>query len=303
MFKNLLTRPFFIASFALTGLLVLAAACSNPVEPTPTVTPEPIPSATPSPTPSPRPEPTAAPAPTASPAATPTPDTESVGHYVSGHNLLNRGEYKQAEQRFTIVIELEPDFARGWDGRGQARMLQGEYEEASLDFDQAIMLKPNLWQAYGHRATSRMNAGDTSGAKRDAERATEGDPDLVEPYIVLGRAHSSLGDLAAAESSFTAAIDLAPDEGATHWWRGRFYRDYAEEPLHAMADLDKAIELEPNRAVIYLDRAILLLRYGGSEDDIRADVEEAVSLAQDPRLPNVLDAAEQILQVLDARSS
>lgn len=296
-------RPWLVAAVAVLAVVSLACTGSTPepleITPVPTATPRPTPS--PTEAPSPTPEPTEAPAPTSTPAVTPTPDTESVGHYVRAYAHLSREEYRQAEQRFTLVIELEPDFARGWDGRGQARMLQGEHEDALLDYDQAILLKPNLWQAYGHRAISRMNTGDTEGARRDAEMATRGDPDLVEPYIVMGRTNSALGDLEAAEASFTHAIDLAPDEAATYWWRGRFYRDYAQEPLLALADINRALQIETARAVIYLDRAILLMRYGGPEEEIRADLDEAISLSQDPPLPNVIDVAEEMLQALDER--
>ncbi len=294
-------RPLHLA-VALVALVVTVVACTSPAEvtPVPTTTPEPTPS--PAPTPSPTPEPTPTPGPTSTPAPTATPDTESVGHYVRAYSHLSREQYRQAEQRFTIVIELEPGFARGWDGRGQAKMLQGEHDEALLDYDQAILLKPNLWQAYGHRAIARMNLGDTEGARRDAERGVRGDPALVEPHIVLGRTNSALGDLDAAEQSFSHAIELAPDEAATYWWRGRFYRDFAQKPLLALADLNRALDIETARAVIYLDRAILLLRYGGPEEEIRADIEEAISLAQDPRLPDVIDAAEDLLRVLDERS-
>ena len=300
----LLHRKLFAVS-ALAALTVVLLACTTPapepleITPAPTATPQPAPS--PTPVPSPTPEPTATPAPTSTPDVTPTPDTESVNHYVRAYAHLSREEYRQAEQRFTLVIELEPDFARGWDGRGQARMLQGEHEEALLDYDQAILLKPNLWQAYGHRAISRMNIGDTEGARRDAEMAARGDPELVEPYIVLGRTNSVLGDLEAAEASFTHAIDLAPDEAATYWWRGRFYRDFAQEPLLALADINRALQIETARAVIFLDRAILLMRYGGPAEDIRADLDEAISLSQDPRLPDVIDVAEDMLQALDER--
>ncbi len=296
-------KHWLIAAVAVLAVVSIACAGSapEPLEITPVPTATPLPTPSPSPVPSPTPEPTEAPAPTSTPDVTATPDTESVGHYVRAYAHLSREEYRQAEQRFTIVIELEPDFARGWDGRGQARMLQGEHEDALLDYDQAILLKPNLWQAYGHRAISRMNIGDTEGARRDAEMAARGDPELVEPYIVMGRTNSALGDLEAAEASFTHAIDLAPDEAATYWWRGRFYRDYAQEPLLALADINRALEIETARAVIYLDRAILLMRYGGPEEEIRADLDEAISLSQDPPLPNVVDVAEEMLQALDER--
>ena len=66
------------------------------------------------------------------PIVVPTVDTESVVHYVTAHNLMDRGEYAQAERRFKQVIELEPGFARGWAGRGRARMFQKDYEDEAV---------------------------------------------------------------------------------------------------------------------------------------------------------------------------
>ena len=78
-------------------------------------------------------------------------ETESVSFYINAFNLMGRGEYVDAERTFTTVTELEPRFARGWDGRGQSLMLQGKFEEAMLDFDRAIEIKPNLAIAYANR--------------------------------------------------------------------------------------------------------------------------------------------------------
>lgn len=47
------------------------------------------------------------------PTPTPVPNvTDSVQHYAHAYALLSRGEWVDAERRFTVVIELEPNFAR-----------------------------------------------------------------------------------------------------------------------------------------------------------------------------------------------
>ena len=268
----------------------LTAACSSAA---PTATPLP-----PEPTPSPAPVATMTPAPRL-PTVSPTPSTESVIQYTTGYAYLSRGEFAEAERYFTTVIELEPAFARGWDGRGQARLFKGDYEEAMLDFDQAISLKPSLAQAYAHRAFARMATRDLAGARRDAEKALSFKEDLIDAHIVLGRVYAAVGQAQEALNSFDRAVALAPEEGGVYWWRGRFYRDALGDQARALADFDRAIKFDPAQATLYLDRAVLLMTVHAPLNLIKKDLEEAISLAQDPKLPDLLDQAEPLLALVD----
>ncbi len=292
--RNMRARPKsrILQGLLAGGIVALVAACggapptATPLPPLPTETP--LPAATPtSPAPAPTPR---------QPAATPTPNNESVIQYVTAYAYLDRGDYTEAERYFTTVIELEPDFARGWDGRGQARLFKGDYEEALLDFDKAILLKPTLPLAYSHRAYARLATADNSGARRDAERALSYDDRLVDPHIVLGRVLAQEGDLAGALERFDRAIALSPESGSAWLWRGRFFRDAVGDIEGALSDLDRAVELEPARAIMYLERAITLLQAEGPVEQIKKDLEEAVSLATEPRLPDILERAETLLE-------
>lgn len=246
-----------------------------------------------------RPESTATPTP--EPDETPVSDTESIRFYMRGFNSIARGEYIDAERTFTTVIELEPEFARGWDGRGQAFMLQGKYEEAMLDFDRAIQLKPNLATAYANRALTRMVLDDVAGASRDARRAVEIDDESVAGQIVLGRVYSRSGDAVKALEWFDRAVATDPEDGSTWWWRGRFYRDVLGDGNSALSDFNTAIDLAPAQAALYIDRAVLRIEANVGLDRARADLDEAISLAQDPKLPNIIEQAEELLAVVDAR--
>ena len=84
-------------------------------------------------TPTPFPELTPTSTVTATPTTVPTPATrETVSMYAGAHRTLDRGEYKDAERRFSTIVEIEPEFARAWAGRGQARMMQGEFDSAMV---------------------------------------------------------------------------------------------------------------------------------------------------------------------------
>lgn len=229
---------------------------------------------------------------------TPTPDTESVIYYVTAHNYMARGNYVEAERRFSIVIEMEPEFARGWDGRAYARMLQGDFGDAAEDLDRAIQLKPDLAQAYSHRAVTRLALGDPLGANEDALKALTLDPEDPEAHVALGRLLGVAGLYDEALVHFDAAVKLAPDEGGAYWWRGRFLRDTGEFQA-AMSDFDMAIDMDPTEASFYLDRAITRINFHDDKDAARADLEEAISLAQDPKRPDIVDVAEQLLESLE----
>ncbi len=288
-----------------TFLFALAISCSggdsgepmpdgNPTAPAPTATPELQPTSTPAPTA------TVIPLATSTPESDePVSDTESVNHYTRGYSLLAQGEYDDAERTFNTVVQLEPGFAHGWDGIGQALMFQGEFEEAMYYFDKAIELRPNLAIAYSHRALARVNSSDLDGALRDARHAQRLDDEEIDPYIVIGRVLATQGDAVAGLENFNKAVELAPDDGGTYWWRGRFWRDIAQDFNAALVDFDQAIELDPAVAGMYVDRALLFIQARTRLVDARADLEEAISLSQDPRLPSIIARAEDLIEFID----
>ena len=245
--------------------------------------------------------PSSTPTPTPDPEETPESDTESVYFYLNGFNSLNRGEYIDAERTFTTVIEIEPGFARGWDGRGQALLYQGKYEEAMFDFDRAIELKPNLEVAYSNRALTRVALNDMDGAARDARRAFELDEESIAAHLVLGRVHATYGDSVKALEWFDLAVITHPEDASTWWWRGRFYRDVLGAGNAALNDFNKAIEISPAQAALYLDRAQLYIQANVEEELARADLDEAISLSQDPKLPTIIERAGELIKSLDER--
>ena len=230
------------------------------------------------------------------------PSTESVTFYIRGHNYLTRNEPVEAERSFNTVIEIEPEFARGWDGRGESFLLQKKYKEAIKDFDRALTLKPNLSQAYAHRSIAKLSLGDLIGAKLDADAAIEMEPESVDANIVLGRIYSRNGENDKALYHHNEAVRILPNDGLTYWWRGRFFRDSLKLFDQAMLDFNKAAELDPSFAGIYLDRAILKIIVDAKKDTIRTDLEEALSLAEDPELPDIIEQSKKLLDQISQGS-
>ena len=118
---------------------------------------------------------------------------------------------------------------------------------------------------------------------------------------MLGRIYSQKGDAVTALEWFDLAVATDSEDGATWWWRGRFYRDVLGEGNLALDDFNKAIELAPTQAALYVDRALLYIQARKLPELARADLEEAISLAQDPKLPSILERVDELLEILDER--
>jgi tetratricopeptide (TPR) repeat protein len=290
----------WLAVFAAIGLIALVSCSSGDgsVPDEADTTPEPSEVTT---TAGPESTATAEPAtPTPGPTATPEPPStnENVRNYARAHSYLNRGDYVQAERQFTVVIEIEPQFARGWEGRASALMAQGKPAEAISDFDRAIELKPDLASAYAGRAVASMSVGDILGANQDAVQARILDPSDPNSVIVLGRIMSGAGRAADALEMFNEGVELAPDEGPAYWWRGRFLFQIGSYDL-ALGDFNLAIEYSPVSAQPYLDRATIYMDVFEEFELARADIEEAHSLGEEPRDRDILDESDALLERLE----
>ncbi len=179
--------------------------------------------------------------------------------------------------------------------------MRGEFEKAMINFDRAVSLRPNVAGIYGHRSLARIAMGDDSGAERDARRALELDSELIDGHLAMARANARQSDLGTAMHHFNRAVDLAPDDAGVYWWRARFYRDTIRNGTAAFSDLNRAIELRPSSASFYLDRGILLYQTGNYAE-AKSDLQEAISLSQDPKLPDVIQAAESWLDAVEEQA-
>lgn len=151
---------------------------------------------------------------------------------------LRNGETNRAITYFTDAIQLNPNDAIAFNGRGIAKsMLQFtwgiEYEGvgflAIADFTEAIRINPNYAEAYFNRGSLRLRGG-------------------------IGRVFNAIlleeiGDIDLAIKDFNKAILLNPryaeaffERGTAYHWQGDFDR--------AVADFEIGLRLDPNNALV-----------------------------------------------------
>ncbi len=188
-------------------------------------------------------------------------------------------EYDRALAAATKAIEAGDPLPGGYQVRAESRKRRGDSKGAIEDFTAALALDPKHTPALIGRGYARKATGDLVGARADLERFIElapNDPDAAGARKVLSELERTSGDipsraetlldaddLDAAIAAATAELELAPDSARALHARGIAYAKKGER-TKALADLDRAIGLDANRAESWAARASVHLELGDS---------------------------------------
>jgi TolB-like protein/Flp pilus assembly protein TadD len=165
---------------------------------------------------------------------------------------LSGTDQKRATKRYTENNEAYQEYLRGrhhWNKRTKEGI-----EKGILNFQKAIELDPTFALAYVGIASSYnvmpsyayMSPKEaTPKAISAAKRALEIDPDLAEAHSAYGTAASYEHRWSEVESAMKRAIELDPNSAQSHF---RYAIEYLAPTGHldeAIAEIDRALQLEP----------------------------------------------------------
>jgi tetratricopeptide (TPR) repeat protein len=122
----------------------------------------------------------------------------------------NRGDFAQAEQYWTQLLELFPNNPAIWSNRGSSRVSQMKLTEAVADFDKSIELAPQIADAYLNRGTAWEGLKEWDKAIADYQQVLAVDADDAMAYNNLGNAHAGRGDWEKAKTYFYRATEITP---------------------------------------------------------------------------------------------
>lgn len=81
-----------------------------------------------------------------------------------GREALDAEEHLKAIDHLTALVELEPDFAEGWNARATAYYLNREYWMAVADIHRTLMLEPRHFGALSGLGVILERIGEDAGA-------------------------------------------------------------------------------------------------------------------------------------------
>lgn len=176
---------------------------------------------------------------------------------------FNLEDYSGAEADATKAIEINPFLADAWEVRGVARQNLGKNEEAIADYKEALVALPRNRQIM-------FNMSMAYGAMKAYEEADSSFTQLIRYYpgfdnAHLGRAMIRLekADTLSALADVEKALELNPNNLNGHLMRSEFAYRYENDTKKALLDLDQAVKLKPKEANLYINRAFL--RYNNDD--------------------------------------
>jgi len=90
-----------------------------------------------------------------------------------GIDHLRNGEFEHAVEAFTEAIELEPELAAAYNGRGGVYALIGDTDKAIADCNEAIRLAPEEAKFYRTRGLIYRDAGEEGRAEADLVKSED----------------------------------------------------------------------------------------------------------------------------------
>lgn len=186
-------------------------------------------------------------------------------------------DYAGAYDQYTAALERDPGYAEGWLrraivglrlGRSDAAtdlerglalnppahladFYRARYERDSAQklvlYTQAIAAEPAFVPAYISRAAILVSLERYAEAAADLAAVTAIDPLDREVPFFQARIAQAEGDFAAALQGFSTAIERTADYGLAYYERGLLHTQLRTDPARAVADLEQASRLMPQR--------------------------------------------------------
>lgn len=176
---------------------------------------------------------------------------------------------------FTKLIGAQPS-AAAYACRARCYLELKRFDQARADAEHAIALEPGHAPAWYNRGSARASIGDLAGAHADFSKAIELRADYGAAYRNLGAVLLYMNRHFASADAYDRAIAEGEGDSATLGGRG-VCRVCCGRVGEGISDLTEAIEMDPNNANLYVNRAdahLKLHRY----DRALADADRALGV-------------------------
>ena len=148
-----------------------------------------------------------------------TENLDAYDLYLKARGLfLARQQLEESIALYERAVELDPDFARAWEGLSAVYSVVESWGFTGRDWD-------NL-------------------AAQAAKRALELNPGLSTPWAVLGQTAKNRGDYGSDIANLNRAIELDPGNATNYLWRGIDYSTLGFQAESAK-DLQRCLEIDP----------------------------------------------------------
>lgn len=192
-----------------------------------------------------------------------------------------QGRTEEALTNYTAGLALNPRHTDLMLDRAALYFRLGNEQRALMDYTDALELAPDNKEALQMRAYIYSGMHSYKQARRDYEALLELEPQNLTAWMGLILVNDRDGRQYEAMQQADGLIRLYPHHAALYAIRGGMEQK-RKQYERAVADLTRAIELDPKNPDYYVSRATLYIEMNRKKQ-ARTDVQAAVRLGADPR--------------------
>jgi len=196
---------------------------------------------------------------------------DTTALYQRGHCYIDRNEYQKALNDFTLSFEkTNKRNSNASFNIGKCYFGLGNLEKAIEFYKTTLTLEPNDKYSFyelGYCYAS-LPTPDKDNALKYYTKAIDQDKNYYDPFFNRGLLYATqFKNLKKGHADLERSIEIRPKNKLSYLYNGILYRDEAkdgtEEKLFKARDMfDKVIQLYPNYADAYFERAITWYKIG-----------------------------------------
>ncbi len=214
--------------------------------------------------------------------------------YRSRIDILTKDEqWQPAAEEIDSLLSIEPNNLELFIEQGQLLTRAEAWEAVVASMDKALASNPSNADALTLRGSAHLKLANYEQAIDDLKSSLDGEiaaamsdidrrSNLIEAYYELGQTMYRLGEPQDAIDNFTEALTFADsDEDISQILAERgFAYSELDQYDNALADLDQALSIDPNKAIAYSYRSYV---YSNQQDfdAAIADADRAIELGTD----------------------
>ncbi|MCO6046041.1 tetratricopeptide repeat protein [Aeoliella sp. ICT_H6.2] len=202
-----------------------------------------------------------------------------TAHELRGLVLREQGETEEAFKAFDRAGEINPESPMPYLQRAEMHSKLGDMEQAIDQASKAIDRAESNELGYLLRADFHLRNDQAEEGLADAERVLELRPNFPPAILLKARAYEMMGKMKLALGQLEELANATQDRADLDL-QIALYALQLEMPRRAIEALDRAIEAQPDEAILYRYRGDSYLNIGKHAEAI-ADYEKAMELAPD----------------------
>ncbi|MBE9215867.1 tetratricopeptide repeat protein [Plectonema cf. radiosum LEGE 06105] len=189
--------------------------------------------------------------------------------YKKANTFYELQRYQDALSNYQKAIEIQPEYAQAWNGKGKVLYELNSYQEALLAYDKAIQIVPDYQESWSGRGFVLNKLQRFQEAISSFDKALTLESEAPEVWNGKGEALSNLKRYEEAIKSYDKAVELQPEYEQA--WYNKAWALYSLRRYEdALSTYEKVLQLNPNSERAWYNSGNALVNLNRNNDAIKA---------------------------------